>query len=194
MFREGLPLPRLCPRGCSKMSQMKDDAEVLCEGRHMLFLRRRGWEYAEHRVAREAVMIVALTDDGRIVLVEEFRPAVDARVISPPAGLVGDEGPEEAIVAARRELSEETGYEAAVFEFLARGPGSAGQSSELVTFFLARGARLTGEQAAHDRGSIRVYAVPISDLPAWAREREAEGVLIDPKVYAGLYLAHLALR
>ena len=39
------------------MSQMKDDAEVLCEGRHMLFLRRRGWEYAEHRVAREAVMI-----------------------------------------------------------------------------------------------------------------------------------------
>ena len=166
-----------------------DEVEVLCEGRHMLFLRRRGWEYAEHRVAKEAVMIVALTDDGKIVLVEEFRPAVNARVISPPAGLVGDEGPEEAIVAARRELSEETGYEAASFERLARGPGSAGQSSELITFFLARGARKTADQAAHDRGSIRVHAVPIADLPGWASAREAEGALVDPKVYAGLYLA-----
>lgn len=170
---------------------MVDDVDVLCEGRHMLFLRRRGWEYLEHRVAKEAVMIVALTDDGRIVLVEEFRPAVRARVISPPAGLVGDEGPEEAIVAARRELAEETGYEAASFELLARGPGSAGQSSELITFFLARHARLTGEQAAHDRGSIQVHAVPIVDVPGWAREREAEGVLVDPKVYAGLYLANI---
>ncbi|HEV2064137.1 MAG TPA: NUDIX hydrolase [Thermoanaerobaculia bacterium] len=172
---------------------MRDDVEILCEGRHMLFLRRRGWEYAEHRVAKEAVMIVALTDDGRIVLVEEFRPAVNAPVISPPAGLVGDEGPEEAIVAARRELAEETGYEAASLELLARGPGSAGQSSEIITFFLARGARRAGEQAAHDRGQIRVHAVPIADLPAWAREREAEGALVDPKVYAGLYLATMGL-
>ena len=168
-----------------------DDTEVLCEGRHMLFLRRRGWEYAEHRVAKEAVMIVALTGDGRIVLVEEFRPAVNARVISPPAGLVGDEGPEEAIEAARRELTEETGYEAASFELLARGPGSAGQSSEMIVFFLARGAHKSGDQAPHDRGSIRVHAVPVLELPAWAREREAEGALVDPKVWAGLYLAGL---
>ena len=125
-----------------KETGMRDDREVLCEGRHMLFLRRRGWEYAEHRVAKEAVMIVALTDDGKIVLVEEFRPAVNAPVISPPAGLVGDEGPEEAIEAARRELSEETGYEADSLDLLARGPGSAGQSSEIITFFLARDARL----------------------------------------------------
>ncbi|MGH9400154.1 MAG: NUDIX hydrolase [Thermoanaerobaculia bacterium] len=166
--------------------------EVLCEGRQMLFLRRRGWEYAEHKTAKEAAIVVALTDDGRIVLVEEFRPAVNAPVISPPAGLVGDEGPEEAITAARRELTEETGYEAAAFELLARGPGSAGQSSEMVTFFLALGARLAGEQAPHDRGQIRVHAVPIADLPAWAREREAEGALVDPKLWAGLWLAREA--
>jgi ADP-ribose pyrophosphatase len=155
----------------------------------MLFLRRRGWEYAEHKTAKEAVMIVALTDDERIVLVEEFRHAVGAPVISPPAGLVGDEGPEEAVVAARRELAEETGYEAATFELLARGPGAAGQSSEMILFFLARGARRARDQAAHDRGQIRVHAVPVAELPAWARAREAEGVLVDPKVWAGLYLA-----
>ena len=170
---------------------MTDGDELLCEGRHMLFLRRHGWEFAEHRTAKEAVMIVALTDDGRIVLVEEFRHAVNAAVISPPAGLIGDEGPEEAVAAARRELAEETGYEAASFELLARGPGSAGQSSEMIVFFLACGARRTGEQAPHDRGSIRVHDVAISDLPAWAKAREAEGALIDPKVWAGLYLASL---
>lgn len=168
---------------------MADDREVLCEGRHMLFLRRRGWEYAEHRTAKESVMIVALTEDGRVVLVEEFRPSVDAPVISPPAGLVGDEGPEEAVGAARRELAEETGYEAASFELLARGPGSAGQSSEMVTFFLARGARRTGDQAPQDRGPIRVHAVAIAELAAWARERESEGALVDPKLWAGLFLA-----
>jgi ADP-ribose pyrophosphatase len=155
----------------------------------MLFLRRRGWEYAEHKTAKEAVMVVALTDDGRIVLVEEFRPAVNSPVISPPAGLVGDEGPEEAITAARRELAEETGYEAVSFELLARGPGSAGQSSEMVTFFLARGTRRSGQQAAHDLGQIRVHVVPVAELCAWAREREADGALIDPKIWAGIYLA-----
>jgi len=157
----------------------------------MLFLRRRGWEYAEHRTAKEAVMIVALTEDGRIVLVEEMRPAVDAPVVSLPAGLVGDEGPEEAVTAARRELLEETGYGASSFELLTRGPGSAGQSSELITFFLARGARLAGEQAPHDRGAIRVHAVPVAAVPAWAREREGLGALVDPKIWAGLYLAGL---
>jgi ADP-ribose pyrophosphatase len=170
---------------------MSDDPELLCEGRHLVLLRRKGWEYAEHRAAKEAVLVVALTADDRVVLVEEFRPAVNAPVISPPAGLVGDEGPEDPAEAARRELAEETGYEAESFERLARGPGSAGQSSETVIFYLARGARKTGEQAAHDRGSIRVHAVPIAELSRFAADREAAGALVDPKVWAGLYLAGL---
>ncbi len=155
----------------------------------MVFLRRRGWEYVEHRTAPEAAMIVAITAAEELVLAEEFRLAVNAPVISLPAGLVGDEGPEEAVEAARRELSEETGHEAVSFEPLSRGPGSAGQSSEMVTFFLARGAARTASQAAHDLGKIRVHVVPIAGLPAWARERESEGAVIDPKIWAGLYLA-----
>src|SRR5262252_7844184 len=115
---------------------MTDEPKVLCEGRHMVFLDRNGWEYVEHRTAPEAAMIVALTANGEIVLAEEFRPPLNAPVVSLPAGLVGDEGPEDASVAARRELAEETGYEAAAaFETLGRGPGSPGQSSEMITFF-----------------------------------------------------------
>ena len=42
----------------------------------MLFLRRGGWEYVEHRMAKEAAMIVAVTEDRRLVLAEEFRPPI----------------------------------------------------------------------------------------------------------------------
>jgi len=155
----------------------------------MLFLQRDGWEYVEHRTAKEATMIVALTARGEIVLVEEFRPPMNAPVVSLPAGLVGDEGPEDPSEAARRELAEETGHAAERLVRIGRGPGSAGQSSETITFFLAEPAERVGDQAPHDRGKIRVHVVPIADLSAWTARREAEGAVIDPKIWAGLYLA-----
>ena len=134
-------------------------------------------------------MIVAITALDEIVLVEEYRPPIGAPVVSLPAGLVGDEGPEDAATAARRELLEETGHAAPHMTFLARGPGSAGQSSEMVTFFVARPAARVADQATHDAGKIRVHVVPVADLPAWASRRETEGAVIDPKIWAGLYLA-----
>jgi len=156
----------------------------------MRFLDRNGWEYVEHRSAPEAAMIVALTARGEIVLAEEFRPPLNAPVVSLPAGLVGDEGPEDAADAARRELAEETGYEASAgLETLGRGPGSPGQSSEMITFFLARNVERRRDQAPHDRGKIAVHVVPIRELRGWARARESEGRVIDPRIWAGLYLA-----
>ena len=134
-------------------------------------------------------MIVAVTGEGELVLADEFRPAVGARVISLPAGLVGDVDPEERETAARRELREETGYEAAELSVLGRGPGSAGASSEIVTFFLALDAWRAGEQAPEDRQIIRVHTVALTKVLSWSREREEEGALIDPKIWAGLYLA-----
>jgi ADP-ribose pyrophosphatase len=168
---------------------MSKDRRILYAGRHLVLFERHGWEFVEHRTAPEAAMIVALTASEEVVLAEEFRPPMNAPVVSLPSGLIGDEGPEEAIDAARRELAEETGHSAQTWERLARGPGSAGQSSEMVTFFLARPAVRSGTQAAHDLGKIRVHVVPVDGLPEWSRRREAEGVVIDPKIWAGLYLA-----
>jgi ADP-ribose pyrophosphatase len=168
------------------------NSEDLFEGEHLVFRRRRSWEYVEHRTAKESVMVLARTPEGAVVLVEEFRPAVDAAVVCLPAGLVGDEGPEDAESAARRELSEETGYEANVLELLGRGPGSAGMSSEIVSFFFAPGVRRAGPQGERESEEIRVHVVPLAELATWAREREAGGILIDPKVWAGLCLARLA--
>jgi ADP-ribose diphosphatase len=167
-------------------------SEILFEGEHLLFRRRAGWEYVEHRTAKESVMVVATTDDGRIVLVEEFRPAVESAVVCLPAGLVGDEGPEDPEGAARRELSEETGWQARTLELVGRGPGSAGMSSEIVNFYLARGVRSAGEQGDREKREIRVHVVRLSELADWARAREADGILIDPKVWSGLRLAEAA--
>jgi ADP-ribose pyrophosphatase len=161
---------------------------ILFEGRHMRLLERGGWEYVEHRSAPESVMIVALTDTGEIVLCEEHRPALGVPCISLPAGLAGDEGPESLEDAARRELSEETGFTADSFEPIGRGPGAMGSTSEVVNFFLARSARRAGEQAAADRALIRVHVVLLERLEDWCRAREAEGLLIDPKLFAGLHL------
>jgi hypothetical protein len=97
--------------------------DILCEGRHMLFLRAGHWEYVEHRVAKEAAMIVAVTEDRLLVLAEEFRPPIGRPVVSLPTGLVGDEGAEDASDAARRELAEETGYAADAFVPIGRGTG-----------------------------------------------------------------------
>jgi ADP-ribose diphosphatase len=152
-------------------------SEILFEGEHLLFRRRAGWEYVEHRTAKESVMVVATTDDGRIVLVEEFRPAVESAVVCLPAGLVGDE---------------ETGWQARTLELVGRGPGSAGMSSEIVNFYLARGVRSAGEQGDREKREIRVHVVRLSELADWARAREADGILIDPKVWSGLRLAEAA--
>ena len=164
-------------------------SEVIATGRHMLFLRRGHWEYVEHRIAKEAAMIVAVTEDRRLVLAEEFRPPIGRPVVSLPTGLIGDEGAEDASVAARRELAEETGYAADAFTAIGKGPGSAGQSSEMILFFLARPARLAGDQAEHDRERIRVHLVPLSEIRAWTARREQEGAAIDPKIWAGLFMA-----
>ena len=163
--------------------------DVLFEGDHLLFLRRRGWEYVEHRTAKESVMVVAWTEDARLVLTEELRPAVDGPVVCLPAGLVGDEGPEEPEAAARRELREETGWEAGSLTLLARGPGSPGMSSEIVNFYAAPAVRLAGSQGESERESIRVHVVPLDGLVGWAAGREREGIWIDPKVWAGVAIA-----
>jgi ADP-ribose pyrophosphatase len=161
---------------------------VLFESRHLRLLEREGWEYVEHRSAPESVMIVALTLSDEIVLCEEHRPALGVACISLPAGLAGDEGPESLEEAARRELSEETGFTASSFEPIGRGPGAMGSTSEVVNFFLARGARRAGEQSAADKTLIRVHVVPLGRLREWCREREAEGMLVDPKLFAGVHL------
>ena len=161
-------------------------------GRYLRLVVRNGWEFVERPGIHGIVLVVAVTPGNRLLLVEQWREAVAANVLELPAGLAGDtESPasEPLEEAARRELVEETGWDAATMERLAVGPPSAGVTSEIVTFFRARGLSKVGEGGGVEGEAITVHEVALGAVEAFLAEREAEGALVDPKVWAGLWFA-----
>jgi ADP-ribose pyrophosphatase len=170
---------------------------VLYDGKHIQLVRRDKWEYATRKNLTGIVAIVAVTDDGKLVLVEQYRPPVGARVIELPAGLAGDvagEESEELSAAARRELLEETGYEAEGMTEVGAGAASAGLSDEIITLFLATGLRKTGTGEGDGSEEITVHKVPVADVPGFLGKKVQEGCHADLKVYAGLFFASSRAR
>lgn len=153
------------------------------EGKHVVVLERDGWEYVERKKGKEAVAVIAMTEDGKLILTEQYRRPVDARVIDWPAGLVGDEGNDDPKETARKELEEETGYVCTGVELLAKGPTSPGITSELVSFYRAVNVEKKGK---HEE-EITVHAISPDEIRAWLADRERDGVLIDLKIWGGLY-------
>ncbi len=166
--------------------------ETLHQGR-WLSLRKRGrWEYAERNNRGGAVIIVALTPEDNLLFVEQYRVAIQQYTIEMPAGLVGDladHTDESALRAAARELQEETGYCCDRIDFIHRGPSSAGMSTEMITFVLARDLRRVGPGGGDDSENIVVHEVPRDKAGSWLFARAAEGYSIDPKLFAGLWLS-----
>jgi ADP-ribose pyrophosphatase len=114
---------------------------------------------------------------------------VQATVIELPAGLVGDQAdPDEPLLlAAKRELEEETGFTAKNWSSLLHCPSSAGLSDEMLTFYLASGLERTGPGGGDDSENIIVHEVPLKNISTWIDARRAEGHLVDPKIYSALY-------
>src|SRR4051794_34134781 len=165
-------------------------ASIAFRGRYLDVIWEERGEYTHNRRARGVVLVIPVTDAREIVFIEQYRIALQLPVIEYPAGLVGDEDEGESFeLAARRELLEESGYEAEALEWVLRGPSSPGSSTEVVDFYLARGARRISDKAgvAHER--IRVHAVKLDDALAWLTAKAASGVLVDPRVQLGVYLA-----
>lgn len=166
-------------------------SKVLADGRHLRLVCRNGWEYVERPGVTGIVVVVGLTAHRGLVLVSQWREPVGARVVEFPAGLAGDlpgGAHEDLSAAARRELAEETGFEAVAMDPVLTGPPSPGISSERVTFFRARGLRRTGPGGGVDHEGIRVHVVPLSGMQRWWRRVERQGWMMDPKVWAGVYL------
>ncbi len=166
--------------------------KVLAEGQFARLVARRGWEWVERVNSSGAVVIIPVTGDGQLVMVEQYRVPLDCRVIELPAGLVGDVvGSEhEALAeAARRELLEETGCVADSMEELVEGPSSAGLSSERYALLLARNVRRVGTGGGDDSEDIQTHIVPLSEVETWLDAKRRQGIMVDPKIFAGLYFA-----
>lgn len=172
------------------MTEEQPEKKSLHQGRFLAMFERGGWEYVDRVGASGVVVILAVTDADELVLVEQHRVPVGASVIELPAGLAGDlpdSRDEDFREAARRELLEETGYEAESIEFLCEGPPSAGLTSEIQTLLRATGLRKTGPGGGDETEDITVHTIALNVLDDWLGEAAQRGCLIDPKIYAGLY-------
>ena len=128
-----------------------------------------------------AVMIVALTDDGKALLVEEYCGGTERYELSLPKGLI--EPGEEVLAAANRELREEAGFAARQLEHLGELSLSPGYMSQRIQVVMARDlypAPLPGDEPE----PLGVESVALSDLlQLMAEPRFSEG-----RALAALYL------
>ncbi|WP_077367647.1 NUDIX hydrolase [Anaerosalibacter sp. Marseille-P3206] len=108
-----------------------------------------------------AVAIVALTDENEIILVKQYRKAVERELLEVPAGKleIGEEPKETAI----RELKEETGFTPKKIEYLLEFYTSPGFSNEKMYLFLASGL-VEGEAQPEKDEYIEVKKVKLDDL------------------------------
>jgi ADP-ribose pyrophosphatase len=168
------------------------EPRVLGRGRYLTLIDDDGWEYVTRPNVTGIVVIVAITDEGKLLLVEQWRPAVRNRVIELPAGLVGDVDAHEPLdVAARRELVEETGFAAREMVPIGIGPIAVGISDEMISFFHALALTRVGAGGGDATEEITVHEVPLAELRPFLAARAAEGLGVDPKIYAGLFLVGL---
>jgi len=143
--------------------------------------------YVRRSNAMGVVAIIPVHSDGRLVLLEQVRPAAGGPVIEWPAGLVGDEGDAEShLEAAKRELLEETGYEAMVWEQVGEGLSSAGLTDEAVVFYLAKDLTRVTEGGGVGGEDLTTHEIAPDDLSGWIEEMKRAGKSVDVKVYAGL--------
>ncbi|MGH9114997.1 MAG: NUDIX hydrolase [Acidimicrobiales bacterium] len=137
-----------------------------------------------------AVVVVPLTADRTVLMVRQYRAAIDADLLEVPAGKRDVHGePTEA--TAVRELAEEVGRRAERMELLARFYNSPGFSDELSWLYLARQLSVVPEdrQGAEER-HMTVVEVPLRQVPAMI----ANGEIVDAKSIIGLSLVALSVR
>jgi ADP-ribose pyrophosphatase len=127
-----------------------------------------------------AVVLLPLLDDGRLVMIENYRHTVDETLLELPAGTMEAGEPPE--LTAARELSEETGYRAAKIEKLHEFYSCPGICDELMHLYIASGltAGEPDREATEEIENRIVSRYEIAKLIA-------EGAIRDAKTLVGLY-------
>jgi 8-oxo-dGDP phosphatase len=111
-----------------------------------------------------AVAILALDDDGRMLLIRQYRHAIRTRAWEIPAGLLDKPG-EPPLTGAQRELAEEADLAATTWNVLADFQNSPGGSDETIRVYLARGvSAVPAFERSDEEADIEVRWVPLDDV------------------------------
>ena len=122
--------------------------------------KQRTWEYLQKR---SCVIVFAVTDENKVVLIKNYRVPIEKYVIETPAGLTDHED-ETLEDLAKRELMEETGYVAEKFYALPPHPQEIGVSSAMIFNFLATGAKRINNNSGDATEDITVFELPLAEL------------------------------
>jgi 8-oxo-dGTP pyrophosphatase MutT (NUDIX family) len=140
-------------------------------------------------VELDVACVVALTADQRLLICEQYKHAIQTVTFEIPGGLVSsaDADPME---EARRELLEETGYDAPAFYRVGTLPISPARLSHHMHVFAAVQAYQVSGQQLDDNEEIRVHALPLAEVKAmmW------DGRITASTSVAGIYLGLDHLR
>lgn len=141
-----------------------------------------------------AVAVVALdtesAEEPSVVMIEQYRHPLRRRLWELPAGLMDVAG-EAALLAAQRELAEETGFAAADWQLLVDSAASPGFTDEVVRVFLATGLYEVGrpDDPTDEEADLRVVRVPLSR----AVQAVFDGAIVNSATVTGILSAKLAL-
>lgn len=131
-----------------------------------------------------AVGVVAIDSHENIVLVEQYRPSLDAWLLEIPAG-IRDIVDEPILGTAQRELLEETGYVADAWRRLGRCVGSAAVTNSSVELFEATDLRVeTRRPHGPEEEAMKVLLLPLREAVA----RVLDGRIVDAKTSIGILL------
>ncbi len=120
-----------------------------------------------------AVAIVAILDDGRVLMERQYRYPVAKACLEIPAGKLDPS--EDHLVCAKRELEEETGYTAKKWSYIRRIHPVISYSTEFIDIYLAEGL-VPGKSHLDEEEFLDVFAASIDQLLAWVEEGEITDV------------------
>ena len=148
------------------------------------------WDYVHHKKGGGACTVPVLPD-GRILLIRQFRPAIDREALELPAGARDSSGEDPAVTAAR-ELEEETGYRPGRMTKLAHILTAIAWCNESTDIYLARDLEPVSSQHLDEAEEIELCIMSLDDLCS----RIFAGEIQDAKTVAGImaYRSFLAME
>jgi ADP-ribose pyrophosphatase len=163
----------------------QEPEQIMWQGKYVTAKTRGRWEYVSRSRGIRAAVILAVDAEDHVILVEQYRVPLGRNCIELPAGLIGDHDDvagEDALVAAARELEEETGYRAGRIEPLGEFWSSPGMVTESFTLLRAHDLEQIGPGGGVDGENITVHRVALSALPGFIDARRAIGDAIDVRL------------